>query len=400
MQAAHNKLTSAHKRHEPTDIWRRIYTDACISRSLADILSSDNEKSLEETLSASCIARLDCAIIIAGPCGEGRLDLILELIAEIQSCTLWTKEHAPFGTLQTTELTPIHLPKTFVKSIPRIDLRSLPSLSAFTSTFFREPFILSGYVQDWPAMQEHPWHSMKYLRQVAGPGRVVPVEVGSDYRADDWTHTLMSWDKFLSSLDVSFSHSHEGESQKHILYLAQHNLFAQFPALRNDIIIPDYAYAAPAVPDSHVNYRPPANDEQLVINAWLGPAGTVSPAHTDPFYNLYAQVVGRKTVWLSPPETTPYMYPYQATPKTDVCEESTPLFHSNPAANHVEPLMSNTSQIDVFTSGSMQIPLFAENAVPHAICATLDPGDLLYFPPGWWHAMRSEDTSFSVSMWF
>jgi ribosomal protein L16 Arg81 hydroxylase len=67
--------------------------------------------------------------------------------------------------------------------------------------------------------------------------------------------------------------------------------------------------------------------------------------------------------------------------------------------------MSNTSQVDVFASfpeqqGRGVHSLFWEKVVPHAFSATLEPGDLLFFPPGWWHAMRSEEKSFSVSMWF
>jgi lysine-specific demethylase 8 len=73
----------------------------------------------------------------------------------------------------------------------------------------------------------------------------------------------------------------------------------------------------------------------------------------------------------------------------------------NPAANHENPSMSNTSQIDVFSDQlENESPMFWEKVVPEAMYATLEPGDLLYIPPGWWHAFRSEEVSFSVSMWF
>ena len=73
----------------------------------------------------------------------------------------------------------------------------------------------------------------------------------------------------------------------------------------------------------------------------------------------------------------------------------------NPAANILAPSMTNTSQVDVFFDHDKDnFPLFWEHAVPEALTATLEPGDVLFFPPGWWHAMRSEDMSFSVSMWF
>jgi len=66
-----------------------------------------------------------------------------------------------------------------------------------------------------------------------------------------------------------------------------------------------------------------------------------------------------------------------------------------------DPNMSNTSQVDVFADVEIQqFPEFLHRVVPHALSATLHPGDLLYLPPRWWHAMRSEETSFSVSMWF
>lgn len=66
--------------------------------------------------------------------------------------------------------------------------------------------------------------------------------------------------------------------------------------------------------------------------------------------------------------------------------------------------MSNTSRVDVFSEESSpcreEYPAFWEDVVPNAYSITMEAGDLLFFPPGWWHAMRSEETSFSVSMWF
>lgn len=94
--------------------------------------------------------------------------------------------------------------------------------------------------------------------------------------------------------------------------------------------------------------------------------------------SLLVQAVGRKTVWISPPEIIDEMHP-----------------HSK---------MSNTSRVDVFgeekTRGCSGFKDFWERVVPQALSETLDPGDLLYLPPRWWHAMRSESTSISVSMWF
>ena len=147
----------------------------------------------------------------------------------------------------------------------------------------------------------------------------------------------------------------------------------------------------------------------------------------DPFFNLYgaplakaphirllihintAQVVGHKTVWLAPPSASPHMYPYPSSFPTAACapaaSEDAPR---NPAANSESQCMSNTSRVDVFSPGDVangaplrdSYPDFWKNVAGAAMSVTLAPGDLLFFPPGWWHAMRSEETSFSVSMWF
>ncbi|KAI0792850.1 hypothetical protein C8Q75DRAFT_751680 [Abortiporus biennis] len=392
--------------------WRRLYTDASIVRSLADIpqLNDANEESALKS-----IERLDRAIVIAGPCGEGRLDLILYLITKIQKECLQSmfQSNLPDHNLAGKVNDDPQLPKTFSKQIIR--LHQPPSFTSFLDNYSKQPFAISGFAKDWPAMNEHPWDSSNYLRSVSGPGRVIPVEIGSDYREDDWSQTMMNFDDFLSS--IISNESITPNSKKPILYLAQHNLFTQFPQLREDIIVPDYVYSSLSPPDDYPEYKPPSNEEQLVINAWIGPKGTNSPAHTDPFYNFYAQIVGRKTVWLAPPSVSPYMYPYPppSSPSPSPSDTSNQPSDSNnepkpqqqqphnPASNNTSPNMSNTSQLDVFASSETTqpgFPNFWNHVIPEAICVTLNPGDLLFFPPGWWHAMRSEDTSFSVSMWF
>ena len=75
-------------------------------------------------------------------------------------------------------------------------------------------------------------------------------------------------------------------------YLAQHPLFEQLPTLRAD-------------------FRPPAacGSDVQHMNAWMGPAGTVTPLHYDSYDNILTQVVGYKLVRLYEGSQTACLYP-------------------------------------------------------------------------------------------
>lgn len=247
--------------------WRRLYTDSCILKSL---LAFDAQTALES------ISILDRAIIIAGAVGYGRHNLVLSIINKIQSIFLPYDDSAcrSISRSLTENFDDGALLLTATKAISSI---SPPTFLSFQSDHSRHPFILRCYAEDWPALCEHSWSSARYLRSISGRGRIVPVEVGKDYRRMDWTQILMSWDEFLSSLDLH-DQPHT-RSNEEIFYLAQHHLMMQFPPLRDDIVVPDYVYAEVSHSDYQA-YKPPQNDDRLILNTWLGPRGTISPAHT------------------------------------------------------------------------------------------------------------------------
>lgn len=68
------------------------------------------------------------------------------------------------------------------------------------------------------------------------------------------------------------------------------------PELARDIATPDYCAAT---------------GELRAVNAWLGPAGTVTPLHTDPHHNLLTQAVGVKYVRLYPPAAAAVLCPFR-----------------------------------------------------------------------------------------
>ena len=121
---------------------------------------------------------------------------------------------------------------------------------------------------DWPALDT--WSTSR-LVNLAGP-RTVPVEIGGRYTDDDWTQQLMTVDQFVAQFMSS-------DNGKRVGYLAQHQLLSQVPALKEDIVTPDYCYTG-------------ETEEEPDINVWIGPSGTVSPAHTDKKHNVLCQVYG------------------------------------------------------------------------------------------------------------
>lgn len=272
-----DSLTSESRKHlsskttrESLAGWIRLYTDSCVLRSLVD---------LGHMTALESIARLDTAIITCG-IASGRLDFILSIIKCIQRSYLSINPFSAHVTTRRPILANDHEQRWDLdtSSSEVLILPKAPSLLSF-KTSYKSPFVIRGYARNWPALAEHPWHSSAYLQSISGPGRVVPVEIGVDYRAQEWTQKLMQWDDFLAYLDLDDRPSSTNKMQNDTIYLAQYDLSLQFPELLKDIIVPDYVYASMDSPDL-CNYRPPRNDEQLVINMWLGPKGTISPAHT------------------------------------------------------------------------------------------------------------------------
>ena len=227
------------------------------------------------------------------------------------------------------------------------------SISAFSLNLAKErpnPVMMRGGIHHWPALRK--WNQADYLLHHIGR-RLIPVEIGSSYTSSNWTQKLMNGYEFLTEFVFP-------EAPPVVGYCAQHNLLTQIPALRDDILIPDYCYCTEN------------DDQEVIMNTWLGPKGTVSPLHTDPHHNMFAQVVGTKYVCLYGPEESGNLYPHGG-------------------------ILGNTSQVDLIHPDFKQFPRFANAQFTECL---VYPGDLLFIPKGWYHHVQSLSASFSFSFWF
>lgn len=266
----------------------------------------------------------------------------------------------------------------------RIASRAALSMEAFEEHLGTAglPLVVRDALDHWPALDERPWRSPAYLlKRTFGGRRLVPVEMGRSYTDTGWGQSIITFKEFMS--EYLLRDATDTQERQGIGYLAQHDLFSQVPSLRNDISIPDYCYTSPPAPAPGTplgdKEQPPKLEEPL-LNAWFGPAGTISPLHTDPYHNILCQVVGKKYIRLYSPRETEKLYP------------------KGVEGGGVD--MSNTSEVDVEAAVETldeEYPLFRKAEYVETI---LNEGECLYIPVGWWHYVRSLTVSFSVSFWW
>lgn len=230
-----------------------------------------------------------------------------------------------------------------------------------------QPAVLRGLAADWPAVEAGRGpveHLANYLMRVAAP-REVPVLMGppeiegrffysENLRALNFTRMPMSFGAFLGLLLAQ-----RGEERPEALSLQSEPVAELLPGFRanNDIDL---------------------LDPSVMPRAWLGNAVRVAP-HFDVKENIGVVVAGRRRFTLFPPEQVANLYPgpFELTPA------GTPVSLVDPAAPDLD-----------------RFPRFAE-ALTVARSAEIGPGDAIYIPYHWWHAVDSLETvNLFVNYWW
>jgi hypothetical protein len=440
--------------------WRRLYVDAALRLALRVLkgysgcgesgfaasekredTNKDGKEDREDDWATKVVKILDMALILTG--APGREELV-ELWFSALGGALETgrKEERPpkrrklgadsFPTnlsmsatitsnIAETFPSSIVTPPTLLYPIPRIADLSLEAFQTkISNPDTQTPIVIEKSIKHWPALHERPWNKPTYLlEKTLGGRRLVPIEIGRSYTDSNWGQKIISFNNFLTTYMCPPATPSNTPAPK-TGYLAQHDLFAQIPSLRADISIPDYCYTDPC-PSNPFNVKPVSKLDEPLLNAWFGPASTISPLHTDPYHNILAQVVGYKYIRLYAPSETPHLYPRG--------EDENGIDMSNTSEVDLDWAMGVWPEISCWLNNQTnsgenrgmegeeeesETVLESEDEDEKAewerdyvgfrkaryVDAVIGPGDCLYVPVGWWHYVRSLTPSFSVSFWF
>ncbi|MCQ2996662.1 cupin-like domain-containing protein [Pseudomonas syringae] len=212
------------------------------------------------------------------------------------------------------------------------------------------PLIISNALQDWPLFTMGREESLRHFAELQGitrHGDYVKKTFSTDR---DFRSTSMA--DFIASLEKPASKNADGSP----------------PAYMGNNIMPTQLMKL-------IEY-PQYFERQLYIppRIWIGPKGTLTPLHRDDTDNLFAQVWGQKSFILAAPHHRPALGTWSTAPKggLDGCDfnPDTPDYQRFPTARTVTFLR-----------------------------ITLEAGDLLFLPEGWFHQVESVSTSLSVNFW-
>ncbi len=233
--------------------------------------------------------------------------------------------------------------RTAARALPAVD--AVPRVRPMSATAFRTrareglPFLIPGAVARWPICALGP----EVLRERFG-------EVHVRARVGDYIGTAFAPDRAMQDMTMreylDLADATEGlPPYLGNLELRELNSLCHWPAYFEKMGPPRF---------------------------WIGPAGTVTPLHSDFDDNIFAQVWGTKRIFLAPPHHDEFLYIREANPV---------LFGSpfDPEAPDFDryPLARQATMIEVI----------------------VQPGDMLYVPAGWYHQVRALTFSLSSNRW-
>nr|WP_322661335.1 cupin-like domain-containing protein [Dendronalium sp. ChiSLP03b]MDZ8206595.1 cupin-like domain-containing protein [Dendronalium sp. ChiSLP03b] len=253
------------------------------------------------------------------------------------------------------------------QAIDSISKIKKPSTKQFLEMWDKyQPFLIEDVVKHWEACNK--W-SNDYLIEQCG-NNIVPIWFFKQGFLDNYkkfayedgsvpAKKMRYKDYIKDYIENKLNESKNNSDLK--CYLSQVDFEEYFPEIIGDIIYPEY-----------LNSKP-------FVSLWHGFSSkdytSASTLHFDRVHNIFAQVRGRKRILLFPPSNYLSFYP--------PLEKSIGI----PEFSKVNPDVLN-------------LELFPKFPWQEKIEIILQPGEMLYIPPFWWHHVTAVDENISLSFWY
>jgi hypothetical protein len=232
-----------------------------------------------------------------------------------------------------------------------LERRQDVSAADFFATYVAHgvPVVLPGWGLGWPAMRELQWDALRErwgaveveVTEGRGPG------VDPNRRGPRSTWTLAAWIDHCRSVEP-------GRADERYMVAGDHNLDGPLSALL-DALTP---------PPGFVDRARLRGGASL----WMGPAGTHTRTHHDTSNIVFVQWAGRKRLWLASPS------------ETGLTQGARGFFAAGQLSEAARAAPgAPTEGVTVFE-------------------VTLEPGDAVFLPVGWWHEVLALEASVSTSL--
>ncbi|ORX94059.1 Clavaminate synthase-like protein [Basidiobolus meristosporus CBS 931.73] len=138
------------------------------------------------------------------------------------------------------------------------------------------------------------------------------------------------------------------------------------------------------------SFAPESKSE--LIRLWVSTGGNITPMHFDRCHGLLLQVYGRKRFVLIHPDDTSSVYPYDGINGPSHGAKVRRIGYSYGREPFSE---SNTVPFELVEEILTRFPKITDADI---YIVDLEPGDVLYTPPGCWHEVTSMTNSISVTV--
>jgi hypothetical protein len=232
-----------------------------------------------------------------------------------------------------------------------VDRRENLSLDAFVEEYLKpgRPVVLSGVAREWPAVKK--W-SPRFFADNYGDSPVQLINAARE-DVDDKNYKPKGSVTTVGQV-VSDIESGGGAYPRFVPLLHQH------PELMEDF---DKDYLS--------SFRGPMARD-MMFQFFMGGAGTNTALHCAIANNLFVEIYGRKRWWIFDPDYAPVFRP--------------PMLRSTYFISPVDASQPEKSEIMKHVRGFQTI---------------LEPGDVLYNPPFWWHQVENLTATIGVGVrWF